>query len=224
MSSPAKCLLLSIFIKALSEGGPTQYEALKQAGVVFRDIQKADRREQRERRRQEQTAQLVQEADDWVRAICDATIWPGAGAPDLSVLKELEYRREADETGFGDLDLFESNKLGRPVAYESRDELKALEVIDRSTLVEHFDAQCIRLSYRDQGRERAYHPDVVMRFSDGRCLVLEIKDPRVMATYPVLAKAFHMRRKRTRIITASSLRRCMTSRRTYWNHPLRLSR
>lgn len=195
MSSPAKCLLLSIFIKALSEGGPTQYKALKQAGAVFRDIQKADRREQRERRRQEQTAQLVQEADDWVRAICDATTWPGAGAPDLSVLKALEYRREADETDFGDLDLFESNKLGRPVAYESRDELKALEVIDRSTLVEHFDAQCMKLSYRDQGRERAYHPDIVMRFSDGRCLVLEIKDPRVMATYPVLAKAFHMRRK-----------------------------
>lgn len=160
-------------------------------------MQQAARRELRERRRREREAQVLQTADRWITKVCDGVEWPdNANTCDLSVLETLKFERKADDPAdFGNLASYFSEKMERSVAYESGEELKALQAIDRSMLVESFATQSIRLQYRDQGRERAYHPDIFMRLCDGRCLVLEIKDPRVIATYPVLTKAFHMRRK-----------------------------
>lgn len=84
---------------------------------------------------------------------------------------------------------FDSEKIGRPVAYESRLELEIMMELERSEHIAYYQEQPAKIPYTFEGRTRNYFPDLFAATTDGRGLLIEVKPTGNMALDINLAKA-----------------------------------
>jgi len=83
--------------------------------------------------------------------------------------------REINEMSRGITGQFESTKLGRAVAYESRMELAFFLRLEAYANVVHYQEQPFAIKYVLNGIEHSYYPDVLFTLDDGRLVLAEIK-------------------------------------------------
>ena len=84
---------------------------------------------------------------------------------------------------------FHSEKLGRPVAYESHLELGVITELERSEHIAYYQEQPAKIPYTFEGRSRNYYPDLFAATIDGRGILIEVKPTGNMALDINLAKA-----------------------------------
>lgn len=68
------------------------------------------------------------------------------------------------------------SKVAREVSYESSLERRFFSLLDRAPEVESFVEQPCWVHYEYKGVGRRYYPDVLLRFNDGRMVLVEAKD------------------------------------------------
>lgn len=100
--------------------------------------------------------------------------WPAAGV-DAVTIPHGGRAREVDEMGRGMAGEFDSAKLRRAVAYESRAELAFFLLLESSPSVIAYQEQPFEIPYPFAGVQRHYYPDVFFVLNDGRAVVAEIK-------------------------------------------------
>lgn len=81
-----------------------------------------------------------------------------------------------------------SEKLGRNVEYESGLEERLLTLIERAPEVAEYCEQPFRIDYPWFGGQRVYVPDIAVRLTDGRALLIEAKPRTAWADAVNLAK------------------------------------
>lgn len=148
-----------------------------------------------------------------------AIIWPDkccAVELPLSLLRQ----RDVDPESHGQVGAFESEKLGRPVQYESQLEQQFLLRLEQSTDVIYYLEQPFRIPYNADSGDRVYIPDVFFVLADNRGVVAEIK-PRHqivlsenLRKWPVL-RDFCKKKGYGRLITDGRV-----GIRTFWEHPV----
>jgi Sigma-70, region 4 len=95
--------------------------------------------------------------------------WPGGRkpAPPPSLI--------VPQRGQDDVETWESVKLGRKVAFESRAELSLIRALDMAPQVTWFCEQPAAIGYTFAGRHRTYYPDLLAVTKDGYCILIEVK-------------------------------------------------
>ena len=111
--------------------------------------------------------------------------WPEAGAVAQQVESWLPNRQVSDTEVSGSMF---SDKLGRPVAFESGLEQEFLVLLERSDAVVRYCEQVGPIPYNFQGTIWQYFPDALLELRDGRILLVEIKPLAHMALARNLAK------------------------------------
>ncbi len=117
--------------------------------VTFRVVRDA------ELAREARQAQFTERAAALLTRLLADTEWPGGHKPALPQSLIIPQRGQDAET-------WESVKLGRKVAFESRDELSLIRVLDMAPQVPWFCEQPAAIGYIFAGRRRTYYPDLLL--------------------------------------------------------------
>jgi hypothetical protein len=83
---------------------------------------------------------------------------------------------------------FRSGKMQRTVACESSVEVDFCRHLDRLPQVLYYQEQPHPIPYRDKGRTRRYHPDLLVSLVDGRSVLIEIKQNHDLAMFKNILK------------------------------------
>jgi hypothetical protein len=119
--------------------------------------------------------------------VLERAVWPNG--QDAKIIPVINGRvREVSTTGRGYAGEFESAKLNRKVQHESHMELRFLKKLEQDDNVEWYQEQPLHLPYQHKGRTYQYYPDVLVRLSDSRFVVVKIVDVYELATSINLAK------------------------------------
>lgn len=97
-------------------------------------------------------------------------------------------QREMNPASKGQVGVFQSEKLGRSVEYESQLEQQFLLRLEQSEDVVFYQEQPFRIPYRVDGHDRVYIPDVFFVLRDGRGVVAEIIPRHLMVLHTNLRK------------------------------------
>lgn len=112
---------------------------------------------------------------DKVRRLVARAEWP-AGPPrpaggDASPLRSPIAPNRRSASGW-----WMSDRMGRPVGYDSEAELRVIQTLDLSDdLVVSYCEQPVRISYTLYGERHDYYPDLLVDLSDGHRLLVEVK-------------------------------------------------
>ena len=71
--------------------------------------------------------------------------------------------------------IYVSTKTGRRELYDSSYELRRFKALDSSPLVEDWGRPKLKIGYRLGKRKRKYHPDILVKYYDGRIFLEEVK-------------------------------------------------
>ena len=114
-------------------------------------------------------AQFTKRAAALLTRLLADTEWPGGRkpAPPQSLI--------IPQRGHDDAETWESVKLGRKVAFESRAELSLIRALDMAPQVTWFCEQPAAIGYIFAGRHRTYYPDLLAATKDGYCILIEVK-------------------------------------------------
>jgi hypothetical protein len=114
-------------------------------------------------------AQFTKRAAVLLTRLLADTEWPGGRkpAPPQSLI--------IPQRGHDDAEIWESVKLGRKVAFESRAELSLIRALDMAPQVTWFCEQPAAIGYIFAGRHRTYYPDLLAATKDGYCILIEVK-------------------------------------------------
>lgn len=122
-------------------------------------------------RKQQRQATIERCVDKWIR---DA-VWPTSTGT-LSDVAVYCQRIPDSHNRIGLSGSFHSDKLNRTVSFESLLEEAALGVAERSLRVRSYQEQPCKVSYyRIDGERRIYIPDLLIKLTDGRALLIEVK-------------------------------------------------
>lgn len=108
--------------------------------------------------------------------ILNGVLWPD------SVLncspKELmsQRKREVNLRGFGLKGSVYSPKLRRQVPFESMNECKFLNMLEKMEEVVWYQEQPLVIPYEWKGKETLYYPDFCVGLADGRYFIAEVKE------------------------------------------------
>jgi Sigma-70, region 4 len=130
--------------------------------VTFRVVRDA------ELAREARQAQFTKRAAALLTRLLADTEWPGGRKPAPPQSLIIPQRGQDAET-------WESVKLGRKVAFESRDELSLIRALDMAPQVPWFCEQPAAIGYIFAGRHRTYYPDLLAATRDGYCILIEVK-------------------------------------------------
>jgi hypothetical protein len=131
--------------------------------VTFRVVRDA------ELAREAGQAQFTNRAAALLTRLLADTEWPGGRqpAPPQSLI--------IPQRGHDDAETWESVKLGRKVAFESRTELSLIRALDMAPEVTWFCEQPTAIGYTFAGRHHTYYPDLLAATKDGCCILIEVK-------------------------------------------------
>ena len=113
-------------------------------------------------------AQFTKRAAALLTRLLADTEWPGGRKPAPPQSLIIPQRGHDAET-------WESVKLGRKVAFESRTELSLIRALDMAPQVTWFCEQPAAIGYIFAGRHRTYYPDLLAATKDGYCILIEVK-------------------------------------------------
>ena len=113
-------------------------------------------------------AQFAKRAAALLTRLLADTEWPGGRKPSPPQSLITPQRGHDAET-------WESVKLGRKVAFESRTELSLIRALDVVPQVTWFCEQPAAIGYIFAGRHRTYYPDLLAATKDGYCILIEVK-------------------------------------------------
>ena len=132
----------------------------------------------RERRKKELAqAAALERVDTRVGRLADAAAWPERPHGDSPLLHDLRPRRSPVGSGRvpSHTGRWKSDKVGRAVGHESGIELQLIRLLDTASVVTSYCEQPVVVPYRVDGEARRYYPDLLVRLSDGRNLLVELK-------------------------------------------------
>lgn len=112
-----------------------------------------------------------------VDRVLEHVLWPSTVARlnDLDAFKlqrQIERWQRQSKAGY-----FRSEKLARPVQFESDLERRVLRDLDADARILRFQEQPLTIPYERDGIPHDYTPDVIVQLNDGRAFVMEIKPP-----------------------------------------------
>jgi hypothetical protein len=113
-------------------------------------------------------AQFTKRAAALLTRLLADTEWPGGRKPAPPQSLIIPQRGHDAET-------WESVKLGRKVAFESRTELSLIRALDMAPQVTWFCEQPAAIGYIFTGRHRTYYPDLLAATKDGYGILIEVK-------------------------------------------------
>ena len=122
------------------------------------------------------------EAAAAVDKIVAHVIWPST-ANVVADLSGFSVNRELAIWSRGRNGYFHSDKLNRPIQFESTLELAILKHLDHDPRVREFVEQPLTIPYTLDRQTRSYTPDVAVRLDDGRVFVMEIKPPKGLGQF-----------------------------------------
>jgi hypothetical protein len=135
-------------------------------------------REMRERRKTELT-QTNERArvDARVARLAEAAEWPERPHSESPLLHDLRPQREPVGSGTvkSIVGRWASEKNGRTVGHESGVELRFMQLLDAAPMVASYCEQPVVVPYQVEGETHEYYPDLLVRFTDGRNLLVEVK-------------------------------------------------
>lgn len=102
---------------------------------------------------------------------------------------DFSAKRAVNAAGIGNSGKVYSVKCGKEISYESEEELKVLDVLERSQKISWYQDQPIVIPYEFEGIERNYYPDILARQEDGTAIVIEVKNLLDMPEISTLVKA-----------------------------------
>lgn len=113
--------------------------------------------------------------DQFHSSILESVLWPNAIL--TCSPKELmsSRRREINIRGIGLKGAVYSPKLDREVPFESMNECKFLNLLEKMDDVVWYQEQPIDVSYQWQGKTRSYYPDFCVGLKDSRYFIAEVK-------------------------------------------------
>jgi hypothetical protein len=114
-------------------------------------------------------------------------IW-SEDAPAKSEASVYSPLRQPNDLSLGDTTSFWSAKNNRLILMESDLERITCEACETSDEVTLYCEQPIIIPYFFEGRERSYYPDLLVRFSNGKEALVEVKDRFGMPLYITLCK------------------------------------
>jgi Sigma-70, region 4 len=119
--------------------------------------------------REARQAQFTARAAALLTRLLADTEWPGGRkpAPPQSLI--------IPQRGPDEAETWESVKLGRKVACESRTELSLIRALDMAPQVTWFCEQPAAIGYTFAGLRRTYYPDLLAATKDGYCILIEVK-------------------------------------------------
>lgn len=79
--------------------------------------------------------------------------------------------------------LYFSKKLGREIGYMSSYEKVAFEILDNDPNVINYTVQPFTIGYNYKNTRRAYNPDLLVYYKDGKEVIIEIK-PKLLLQKP----------------------------------------
>jgi hypothetical protein len=86
-----------------------------------------------------------------------------------------EFRKRSARGGFAYTGIYVSKKAGE-VRYRSNWEKKAFEELDQDVLVKKFTVEPFSIEYLNaKGRKSNYYPDLLIEYTDGTLMLVEIK-------------------------------------------------
>jgi hypothetical protein len=71
--------------------------------------------------------------------------------------------------------IYTSTKTGRRETFDSSYELRRFKALDEHPLVENWGRPKMRIRYRLGKRKKNYHPDILVKYYDGRIFLEEVK-------------------------------------------------
>jgi len=169
----------SVTAKAIAYSLRPPKDRARLVGATMRWLKAEDVRRQEERR-VEAAARRV----DPLERLLAATWWPIASSPTIDTARQRRWREHTGRKGSaGEL---ESAKLQRLVAYESDLERAFFERLEFSAAVVFYQEQPVAIRWNEDGLGRRYFPDVLVVQSDGRALLVEVKQQWMMALRPTV--------------------------------------
>jgi hypothetical protein len=119
--------------------------------------------------------------------------WRGKKRPDISKSMSIrhndpEYRKKISSSGFSNNGIYISNKAGE-VRYRSSWEKEVFESLDCDVSVEKYVVEPFGLEYVYDNKIRTYYPDLLIQYTDGSQMLVEIK-PKDMIQYPIVRAKF----------------------------------
>lgn len=176
--------LLTGFLMREGSSAAQARRLVAQAMAPIRQIRRAEASARRRDGREDETSERVRRANAFVLGILKKAVWPGQldrQPTDLSGFQPLRTCRYAQP--------YYSRTLRRLVGFDSLGERRLIRALDLCTVVTEFAEQPIEIAYRQDGEERTYVPDLVVRTDTDLVFVVEIKGRQRLADRDTLAKA-----------------------------------
>ena len=125
----------------------------------------------------------------WARIFCQVS-YP----PEQQFFQEripgLETRlRDPNEDSNGQTGSFFSHKCNRDILYESIEEYRLYQILEKSDKIVWYQEQPIAIPYMIDKRLCHYYPDVAVLTDEGRGAIIEVKGPLGMISQATLRKA-----------------------------------
>ncbi|WP_309892487.1 sigma factor-like helix-turn-helix DNA-binding protein [Archangium sp.] len=174
------------FVLGLLDGGRHRgllgvaQEAARARDEAEREKQRAQRERSRLDWRQERRRQRMEK-------LLQSVVWPSSKRR-MDRWEHPRRAREINPDSEGQSGTFDSKKLGRPVAYESRLERRFFLLLEHLEEVEWYQEQPFAVPYELDGVPRTYYPDVLFNLRDGRGVVVEVKPTLYMARHENVCK------------------------------------
>lgn len=128
---------------------------------------------------------LRKRARERIDTLCMDTWWPAAPCPVADL--DVQPMRMVGNGEVPPHSLW-SDKLGRKVGAESELELAFYQLCELNPDIEWYCEQPLRIGYDLDGQPRHYYPDTMLKFTDGRIVLVEVKQPEDVATLENQAK------------------------------------
>jgi hypothetical protein len=130
---------------------------------------------------------LVQTQEGFNRLLAESTRWPFQSSLEFPEVSSRPPKRQRTRIPSGNLS-FQSRKMGATVACESGAEHAFCAELDRLPRVLHYFEQPDVIYYHFKGSSRRYYPDFLLSFTDGRSVIVEVKQGRDMVLFKNIAK------------------------------------
>lgn len=132
----------------------------------------------RERRKADLTQNNARaRADARVARLAEAADWPKRPHSASPLLRDLRPQREPVGSGTvkSIVGRWASEKNGRTVGHESGVELRFMQLLDAAPMIASYCEQPVAVPYQVEGETHQYYPDLLVRFTDERNLLVEVK-------------------------------------------------
>ena len=106
--------------------------------------------------------------------------------------RKIARKRKTDRTSHYITGTYDAKKCKRPVEYRSSWELIVAKHLDDDDSVESFEYETIVIPYitsKTSMRIRKYIPDFIVKYSDGRVVIVEVKRHSALKQRTIIAKA-----------------------------------